>query len=114
MTSTVANFRGRLSARSFATARLDRLRWLIVLLGVLFAASAWAENVLQDITYAPQAGGRVQITMKFAGPVGEPRVFTTESPARIAVDIADTRNGFSQRRLEINTGATNAVSAVEA
>jgi len=87
---------------------------MIALLALLFAVSASAENILQDIGYTPLSGGKVQITMKFAGPVGEPQVFTTENPARIAVDLADTRNGMSQRRVEINTGATGSVSAVEA
>jgi len=90
------------------------LTWLIALLGLLFAINASAENILQDISYAPLSGGKVQITLKFAGPVGEPQVFTTDNPARIAIDLADTRNGVSQRRVEINTGATGAVSAVEA
>jgi type IV pilus assembly protein PilQ len=85
-----------------------------MLLGTLFATSALAENILQDITYTPMSGGKVQIIMKFAGPVGEPQIFTTENPARIAVDLANTRNGMSQRRIEINNGATAAVSAVEA
>ena len=90
------------------------LAWLIAFLGTLFAANALAENILQDITYTPLSGGKVQIMMKFAGPVGEPQIFTTENPPRIAIDIANTRNGMSQRRLEINNGATGAVSAVEA
>ena len=90
------------------------LAWLIALLGLLFAITASAENILQDISYTPLSGGKVQVTMKFAGPIGEPQVFTTENPARIAIDLADTRNGMSQRRIDVNTGATAAVSAVEA
>lgn len=90
------------------------LAWLIAFMGTLFAASALAENILQDITYVPLSGGKVQIVMKFAGTLGEPQIFTTENPARIAIDMANTRNGMSQRRIEINNGATGAVSAVEA
>lgn len=114
MISNGANFRGRLSASNASVAKLRGMTWLMLLLGALFAANAFAENVLQDISYTPQSGGAVQVTMKFSGPVAEPRIFTTESPARIAVDMADTRNGMSQRRIEINSGATNAISAVEA
>lgn len=88
--------------------------WLALFLGMLFAANALAENVLQDIAYAPLPGGRVEITLKFAGPVGEPRIFATEDPARIAVDIADTRNAVTQRRFDVNTGSTTGISAVEA
>ncbi len=83
-------------------------------MGALFATNVLADNILQDITYAPLAGGQVQITMQFASPVGDPQIFTTENPARIAIDIAGTRNGMSQRRIEVATGATSAVSAVEA
>ena len=85
-----------------------------MLLGALFATNALAENILQNITYTPLSGGQVQIVMQFAGPVSEPQIFTTENPARIAIDIPATRNGLSQRRIEVSTGATSAVSAVEA
>ena len=114
MTITVANFQGRTSTPGMRKTSRHGLAWLIAFLGTLFAANALAENILQDITYTPLSGGKVQIMMKFAGPVGEPQIFTTENPARIAIDMANTRNGMSQRRIEINNGATGAVSAVEA
>lgn len=114
MTITVANFQGRTSTPGIRKSLNGGLAWLIVLLGTVFATNVLAENILQDITYTPLSGGKVQITMKFAGPVAEPQIFTTENPARIAIDLADTRNGLSQRRIEINNGATGAVSAVEA
>ncbi len=85
-----------------------------MLVAALCATNALAGNILNDITYTPQAGGQVQITMKFAGPVGQPQIFTTQSPARIAIDMADTRNGMTERHIDINSGATSAVNAVEA
>jgi len=88
--------------------------WLCVLFGLILSGSAWAENVLQDIVYAPLPGGKVQLSLKFAAPVAEPRIFATETPPRIAIDIADTRNAVSKRRIDINNGATSGVSAVEA
>lgn len=91
-----------------------RLASLLVLLAGVFATNAFAENVLQDITFAPLAGDKVQLTLKFAAPVADPQIFTTDNPARIAVDIPDTRNGMTQRRVDINTGATQSASAVEA
>lgn len=87
---------------------------LVWVAGLLMAANAMAENILQDISFAPQAGDKVQVTLKFAAPVSDPQIFTTENPARIAIDVPDTRNGMSQRRVDVNTGATQAVSAVEA
>ena len=72
------------------------MTWLLMLLGVLFATNVLAENILQNITYTPLSGGQVQVVMQFAGPFGEPQIFTTENPARIAIDIPATRNGMSQ------------------
>jgi type IV pilus assembly protein PilQ len=113
MMTSVANFLGRSSGTGVKTSR-NGLAWLLMLLGVLFATNVLAENILQNITYTPLSGGQVQVVMQFAGPVGEPQIFTTENPARIAIDIPATRNGLSQRRIDVSTGATSAVSAVEA
>ncbi|HST28218.1 MAG TPA: type IV pilus secretin PilQ [Rudaea sp.] len=85
-----------------------------MLLGSVLATNVLAQNTLQDITYAPLAGDKVQITLQFAAPVGEPQIFTTQNPARIAIDMPDTHDAMSKRRIDINTGATQAVSAVEA
>ena len=85
-----------------------------MLLGSVLATNVLAQNTLQDITYAPLAGDKVEITLQFAAPIGEPQIFTTQNPARIAIDMPDTHDAMSKRRIDINTGATQAVSAVEA
>ena len=79
-----------------------------------FTVPAFAENTLQQVRHEPGAGGRVDIILEFAEPVGDVQSFTTDSPPRIAFDLADTRNGLSERRVVVGTGATSAVSAVEA
>ncbi len=81
------------------------------LLGV--AAPALAENVLRDVSYQAGSGGAVDVTLEFAQPVSGVQTFTTDNPPRIAVDIPDTRNGLSQRRVAVGSGSTSAVSAVE-
>ncbi|KFN43595.1 hypothetical protein N789_09985 [Arenimonas oryziterrae DSM 21050 = YC6267] len=84
-------------------------------LGLLLASSAaLAGNVLQDVRYAAAPGGKVDITLQFANPVGEVQAFTTDSPPRIAIDLPDTSNGLSTRRVAVGSGATSAVSAAEA
>jgi type IV pilus assembly protein PilQ len=114
MTMTVADFQGRTS-RPETSARIRRgLAWMLMLLGSVLVTNVLAQNTLQDITYAPLAGDKVQITLQFAAPVGEPQIFTTQNPARIAIDMPDTHNALSKRRIDINTGATQSVSAVEA
>lgn len=81
---------------------------------MMVSAYAMADNVLQDVRYAAAAGGKVDITLQFANPVGEVQAFTTDSPPRIAIDLPDTSNALTQRRLVIGSGATSAVSAAEA
>ena len=81
---------------------------------LLWAGNAWAENVLEKISYSTLPGGKVELTLKLAGSPPEPQVFTTNTPPRIALDLADTRNGTSDRHIDINAGATTGVSAVEA
>ena len=92
--------------------------WLLAMgalaVGLTTSLSAMAANVLQDVRYASAPGGKVDITLQFAEPVGDVQAFTTDTPPRIAVDIPDTTNGMSQRRVVIGSGATSAVSAVEA
>jgi len=114
MTSNIDNFQGRSSAPRNRTAAMRGCAWLVMLLGLFFSGALMAQNVLQDIAYTPLPGGKVQVTLKFSAPVVEPRIFATENPPRIAIDIADTRNAVSQRRIDINNGATSGVSAVEA
>ncbi|MER3546422.1 MAG: type IV pilus secretin PilQ [Rhodanobacteraceae bacterium] len=84
------------------------------MLGLLASASAFAANTLQDIASTPLAGGKVQLTLKFAQPVTAPRTFSTDTPPRIALDFADTHNGLAQRSIPVNSGSASAVSAVEA
>jgi len=86
----------------------------LLALGLLAVMPAMAANVLQDVRYASAPGGKVDITLQFAEPVGDVQAFTTDSPPRIAIDLPDTTNGLSARRVAVGAGATSAVSAAEA
>ncbi|HVZ22093.1 MAG TPA: type IV pilus secretin PilQ [Vicinamibacterales bacterium] len=111
MITTSVEYSGRRFAQPTVRSGLVRL---LALLGLLIAGIAHAENVLEDIAYTALPGGKVEVTMKFASPVTAPQIFKTDSPPRIAVDLADTRNGVAQRRIEVGAGATSAISAIEA
>lgn len=84
----------------------------LALLAVSFPALAG--NVLKDVRYSAGAGGAVDITLEFDGPAVEAQSFTTDAPPRIAIDLPGTRNEFAQRRVTVGSGATSAVSIVEA
>jgi type IV pilus assembly protein PilQ len=112
MNGTAANFKGPDFQGRGAISRAGALFTLMV--AMLFAAQLHAQNTLQDISYQPLPGGKVQVTLKLAAPAVEPRIFTTETPPRIAIDIADTHSAVPQRHIDVNNGATSAINAVEA
>lgn len=93
--------------------RRFRLRAASALAVLLASSSALAANLLESVSYTVGGGGRVDIKMQLAEPSIEARDFATESPARIAVDLIDTQNGWRERRLPVGSGAVSAVSAVE-
>ena len=78
------------------------------------ALPAFAANVLQNISHAPGANGRVDIILQFAGPIADAQVFTTDNPPRIAIDLPNTHNGLVERRVTVGNGSASAVSAAEA
>ncbi len=90
-------------------------RWLltILLLALLPASAAWA-NTLKAVSFSTFSGGRVEVVLKTSGPVGEVRSFSTDHPARIAIDLPDTHSGLDYRTKKISLGAARSVTAVEA
>jgi type IV pilus assembly protein PilQ len=91
-----------------------------MLMGLLIAGATWASaamaasTTLKNISYDALPGGSVELHMDFAGgPVPQPKIFTTGTPPRIAVDFADTDNAAA-RHLDIGKGSTSGVSAVAA
>ena len=111
MITTATDLHGRRPAKGM---RKAGIAGLLALLGLMFMGTVQAENVLEDLTYTAQPGGKVEITMRFAEAVVAPQAFTTESPPRIALDLADTRNAITPRRIEVGAGATAGISTVEA
>ncbi len=73
-----------------------------------------AQSVLNEIAFSTGSGGSVEIVLRISGNIPEPQVFTTDNPARIALDLANTTNAVEQRSIDVGTGATRSVTAVEA
>ena len=81
----------------------------------LFAVPALAaSNVLKEIRYATLPGNGVRITLEAEQPVDPPRSFTTDNPARIALDFDGMASGLEQKTQTIGVGLTRSVTAVEA
>lgn len=89
---------------------------LVGLLGTLalITGSSALANTLQEISYATATDGSVRVILYLAEPATGAQAFTTNEPARIAIDLPNTSNNVVDRRIVVGSGATNAISAVEA
>lgn len=88
---------------------------LLLLVGAGFSQAVLAagSSTLKDISYTTLPGGSVQLHLNFNGAPPQPRIFTTDNPARIALDFAGTTT-TAPRHTDIGQGATSGVSAVAA
>ncbi len=83
------------------------------LLLLTLPAVLWA-NTLKDIEFTTLPGERIQIRLKLAEPAPEPSTFTIDNPARIALDLPNTKLGLKQRYKDIDVGVARRITAVEA
>jgi type IV pilus assembly protein PilQ len=87
---------------------------LFGLWALLAPQGALAANTLQDISYSALPGNKLQIVLTTAAPPGEPLSFTTDNPARIALDLADTQSGIANKNIAVGVGMVRSINAVEA
>lgn len=87
---------------------------LLGLWALVAPQGALAANTLQDISYSALSGNKLQIVLTTAQPAAEPLSFTTDNPARIALDLADTQSALSSKNIAVGVGMVRSISAVEA
>jgi type IV pilus assembly protein PilQ len=97
----------------FKTLKARKTALIGVLLLWAFLSDALA-NQLQDVSFSALPGNRVEIVLTTTDPVGEPTSFTTDNPARIAIDLANTSNGLAQKVTPVSIGMARSVTAIEA
>ena len=71
-------------------------------------------NQLQDISFSSLPGNRVEIILTTTEPVSEPDSFTTDNPARIAIDLVNTTSALAQKITPVAIGMARSVTAIEA
>jgi len=69
---------------------------------------------LIGLDYSVLTGNTVQIVFTFDQPPVEPRAFTIDEPARIALDFADTINGLKQRNFQVGIGNMQSIISAAA
>ncbi|MFO7859359.1 MAG: secretin N-terminal domain-containing protein, partial [Ectothiorhodospiraceae bacterium] len=82
--------------------------------GLLLSAEALAENTLRDISYSTLPGNRVQVSLDLEEAPEDPNSFTIDDPARITFDFPGTRNGLSERTVDVGVGLVEGVTTAEA
>ena len=75
---------------------------------------AHAESALTGITHNPLPGGDVEIVLQLDGAISEPSSFAIDDPARIAIDLPNTRSDLDSRSIMVGSGAARNVTIVEA
>ena len=85
---------------------------LLILIGT-GAGSAQESVNLNSIVYSKLAGDHVQINLVTDGSVGEPGSFSTDDPARIALDFFGMKKQLAESMIKIDTGQVASVVAVE-
>jgi type IV pilus assembly protein PilQ len=71
-------------------------------------------NQLQDIDFSALPGNRVEIVLTTSEPLAQPISFTTDNPARIAIDLAGTSSALPQKVTPVAIGMARSVTAIEA
>lgn len=87
---------------------------LLLVILLLLASIAQAQNALQDIKFASLPNNQIQLSFQFSGTPTEPLAFTIDNPARIALDFAGTNNELAKRFQEIGIGVAQSVNTAEA
>lgn len=70
--------------------------------------------VLKDIQFTGLPGNKVQIELTLDSAPGQLKSFSTDNPARIAIDLMGVSNGAGKTTIPINIGKAVSVRALEA
>jgi len=102
-----------------------RLAWLLplALLGAaaVHAATGTADgqsgqsgNALEKVDYSVLPGNQLELRFRFSHPIGEPRSFTIQKPARIALDFPGTSNATGKHNIPLGVGVAQSLDIAQA
>src|SRR5262245_58050485 len=101
------------------------VRSLALLAGLLLAPGALAQDApgtegaaapartLDAIDVGSSESGAVRITMTLSQAAPEPVVFSVDKPARLSLDLADTKLALTERFKRVSSGRVRSVAAAE-
>ena len=69
--------------------------------------------VMTDLSIQSQASDRLEVSMAFDGPAPDPRSYTVDQPARIAIDLDQTGSALDKRYFQIGGENAQGITVVE-
>ena len=66
-------------------------------------------RALVGLDYSVMVGNTIQVVFTFDEAAVEPRTFTIDEPARIALDFAETENKLQQRNMQVGIGSMQSI-----
>ena len=78
------------------------------------AEPAGAARTLNALDVSSTEGGAVRITLTLSAPAPEPSVFSVDKPARVSLDLADTKLAVPERFKRVSAGRVRSVAVAEA
>ncbi len=82
--------------------------WIALVSPMVMAAS------LKALDVAALPGDRVELKLSFDGPPPQPKGYTTESPARIALDLPGVTSQLTNKNLDLGSGNARTATVAEA
>ncbi|MBK5526172.1 type IV pilus secretin PilQ [Pseudomonas sp. TH06] len=92
--------------RIFSTLGLSL--WIALMSPMVLAAN------LKALDVAALPGDRVELKLSFDGPPPQPKGYTTDSPARIALDLPGVASQLTSKSLDLGSGNARTATVVEA
>ena len=89
--------------------RLSRLVYVSIL---LLSSPTWAAT-LQDLQFSALPGDKVEIKLSFDQSPPEPKGYSIEKPARIALDLMGVSSELSAKKFSLDVGNARSVTVVE-
>ncbi|CAI8922060.1 Fimbrial assembly protein PilQ [Pseudomonas sp. IT-347P] len=82
--------------------------WIALMSPMVLAAN------LKTLDVAALPGDRIELKLSFDGPPPQPKGYTTESPARIALDLPGVASQLTSKNLDLGSGNARTATVVEA
>jgi len=101
-------------SRAESVKGLSMKRLGLVLIAAMWSLAAQAKVAMTGMDFSALPGGKVEIRMDFNGAPPEPKGYTIEKPARIALDLNDVVSQIAQKKHTLDIGNAQSVVVLEA